>query len=490
MIKVVNVSGGYHQKKVIDNVSFEVKKGEIFGILGPNGSGKTTILKMLSGQFPISDGSIFINGESIQEYKIKDLAKKVAVLPQINEISFSYTVKETVKLGRYAYQKGIFPTWKIEDENAVGNAIQLTNVSHLADCPLDLLSGGEKQRVFLARALAQEPEILLLDEPTNHLDIQHQISLFDSLHQWVKEKQLTVVAIFHDLNMASLYCSRLLLLNEGKVINLDEPQNVLQEDQLYNVYHTRLIRRQHPNVPTPLITLSPSKDAEHDHIFSMLKTKQSNETIIVESSKPLKTLSSAVINSGFSWSKFFVNRHVDKNYNVDEPESELRDYLTTLGFDPTYAVAMMTAARLEDAVCKTIKMEQFSLYVVVTAGVSNAVDISKAYLRTDFVYTPGTINTWVFIDGNLPDSAFVQAMMTATEAKVRAIHENNILDPETNTLATGTSTDSLLIASTQTGYFHEYAGTITSLGKAIGHAVFDATNEAIQNYLRRIDSIS
>lgn len=490
MIKVVNVSGGYHQKKVIDNVSFEVNSGEIFGVLGPNGSGKTTILKMLSGQFPISEGSIFIKGKSIQDYKIKDLAKKVAILPQINEVSFSYTVKETIKLGRYAYQKGIFPTWKIEDENAVVNAIQLTNISHLTDCPLDLLSGGEKQRVFLARALAQEPEILLLDEPTNHLDIQHQISLFDSLYQWVKEKQLTVVAIFHDLNMASLYCSRLLLLDEGKVISLDEPQNVLQEEQLFNVYHTKLIKGQHPNVPTPLITLSPSKDTERENIFSMLKTKQSSETIIVESLSPLKTLSSAVINSGFSWSKFFVNRHVDMNYNVDDPVTELKDYLSTIAIDSTYTVAMMTAARLEDAVFKVIELEQFSLYVAVTAGVSNAVDVSKAYMRTDFVYTPGTINTWIFIDGNLPDSAFVQAMMTATEAKVRAIHENNILDPETKTPATGTSTDSILIASTQTGCFLEYAGTITPLGKVIGQAVFSATNEAIQNYLRRIGSLS
>lgn len=486
MIKAVNISGGYHQKKVIHNVSFEVNKGEIFGILGPNGSGKSTILKMLSGQFPLSEGAIYIKDNPIQEYKIKELAKIVAVLPQHYDISFSYTVKETVKLGRYAYQKGIFPSWSKEDEEAVQNAIKLTDISQFEDCPLDLLSGGERQRVFLARALAQEPEILLLDEPTNHLDIHHQMQLFDSLQQWVKERQLTVVAIFHDLNMASLYCSRLLLLNEGKVISLDEPQNVLLEEPLCNVYKTKLIRKQHPDVPTPLITVSPRRYPIDDPIFSLLKTKQSPETIIVESIKPLKTLSSAVMNSGFSWSKFFVNRHVDRNYNCDDPFSEMKEYLHKIGIDTTHTVAMMTAAKLEDAVYKSEEMDDFSIYVVVTAGLTNAVDVSRAYLRTDLIRTPNTINTWIFIDGNLPDAAFVQAVMTATEAKVRAVQENQIIDPETNTLATGTSTDSLLVAATQTGHFLEYAGTITPLGKVIGQTVFNATNEAIQKYLNRI----
>ncbi|HHY71663.1 MAG TPA: ATP-binding cassette domain-containing protein [Bacillus bacterium] len=486
MIKVVNVSGGYHDKNIIQDVSFEVRKGEIFGILGPNGSGKTTILKMLTGQFPIISGAVYIKDQSIQHYKIKDLAKTVAVLPQLHDLSFSYTVKETVKLGRYAYQKGFFPSWRSEDEKAVQNAIQLTGIAQFADCPIDLLSGGEKQRVFLARALAQEPEILLLDEPTNHLDIHHQINLFDSLYKWVQEKGLTVVAVFHDLNMASLYCNRILLLNEGKVMSLDEPQNVLQEEQLNEIYKTRLIKKQHPNVPTPLITVTPSDDGNRDHIFKMLKTSQSSETIIVESTKPLKTLSSAVINSGFSWSKYFLNRHVDKNYNCDDAAAEMKTYLDNIGIDPTYTVAMMTAAQLEDAAFRTIESEEFSIYVVVTAGVSNAVDVAKAYLRTDLPRSPSTINTWIFIDGNLADAAFVQAMMTATEAKARAVSENKIIDPETKTIASGTSTDSLLIASTQTGCFFEYAGTITPLGKTIGQAVFEATNEAIGcNKLRK-----
>lgn len=486
VIRAENISGGYHHSMVINDVSFEVKKGEIFGILGPNGSGKTTLLKMLSGQISASKGLVYIKGKHIQDYQTKDLAKIIAVLPQLHDLSFSYSVKETVKLGRYPFQKGIFPSWRLEDENAVQKAIRLTGISSFADCPIDLLSGGEKQRVFLARALAQEPEILLLDEPTNHLDIHHQIELFDSLNKWVHEKQLTVVPIFHDLNMASLYCDRILLLNEGKVIAIDEPQKVMDEDQVNKVYQTKLIRKQHPNVPTPLLTVFPSIVDNRSQIFEMLKTKESHETIIVESLKPLKTLSSAVVNSGMSWSKYFINRHVDKYYNCDDPALEMKTYLENIGVDPTYTVAMMTAAKLEDAAYKTFTIDQFSIYVVVTAGLSNAVDVANAFSRNDLIDTPSTINTWVFIDGNLTDAAFVQAMMTATEAKVRAVQENQIYDPITNTPASGTSTDSLLIASTQTGTFLEYAGTITPLGKAIGQLVFSATNEAIERYKIRI----
>lgn len=489
MIKLVNVSGGYpQQNNFIQNVNFDVERGEIFGILGPNGSGKTTLLKMISGKFPINTGEIYINDRPVQDYKIKELAKTIAMLPQVYETSFSYTVKETVMLGRYAHQKGVFPSWVASDEDAVQEAIGLTDISQFEDSAIDTLSGGERQRVFLARALAQEPEVLLLDEPTNHLDIHHQMNLFNSLQKWVKDKDLTVIAIFHDLNMASLYCNRLLLLNEGKVVSLNDPQNALQEESLTDVYQTRLIKKQHPYVPTPLITFLPEDHNDKQNLFANIRTMKSEELIVVEAVQPLKTLSSAVVNSGFSWSKYFVNRHVDKNYYCDDPIADMNGYLQEKGFNPAYTVGMMTAAFLGDVVKKSITKNDISIHVIVTAGLSNAVDVSKAYLREDFLSRPSTINTWIFVDGILTDAAFVQAMMTATEAKVKAIHENGVLDPETNTIATGTSTDSLLIASTENGNVFEYAGSITPLGKAIGQLVFAATDEAIQNNKRRMES--
>src|SRR5690242_434171 len=215
MIRVENISGGYSGEAVLKNVSFEVGTGELFGVLGPNGSGKTTLLKLLSGILPIRGGEIFLKGKRLQDFSTKQLARMVGVLSQHSFESFSYTVKETVSLGRYAHQKGWFQSWSKEDEEIVQKVLAQTGVASLQNKTIQELSGGEKQRVFLAQALAQEPEILLLDEPTNHLDLSYQKELLDLLKRWTIEKGLTVVSIFHDLNLAGLYCDRLLLLEKG-----------------------------------------------------------------------------------------------------------------------------------------------------------------------------------------------------------------------------------------------------------------------------------
>ena len=215
MLNVQHVSGGYSNESVLKDISFEVKRGELFGILGPNGSGKTTLLKMISGILPITTGEIYIKGKRLQEYSAKQLAQIVAVLSQHSSQSFSYTVKETVSLGRYAHQKGWFQTWSNEDEEIVQRVMNQTGVSAFQNKNIQELSGGEKQRVFLAQALAQEPEILLLDEPTNHLDLSYQKELLDLLKHWTTENGLTVISIFHDLNLAGLYCDRLAPARKG-----------------------------------------------------------------------------------------------------------------------------------------------------------------------------------------------------------------------------------------------------------------------------------
>lgn len=193
MLNVQHVSGGYATEPILHDISFEVKKGDLFGILGPNGSGKTTLLKMISRILPIQSGKIEIAGKDLQSLSAKQLAQTVAVLSQHTADSFSYTVKETVSLGRYAHQKGWFQTWSAYDEEIVQKVMVQTGVSLLQNKNIQELSGGEKQRVFLAQALAQEPEILLLDEPTNHLDLSYQKELLDLLKQWTIEKQLTVI---------------------------------------------------------------------------------------------------------------------------------------------------------------------------------------------------------------------------------------------------------------------------------------------------------
>ncbi|EKN65728.1 iron ABC transporter permease [Neobacillus bataviensis LMG 21833] len=485
MLNVQHVSGGYADESVLKDISFQVKQGELFGILGPNGSGKTTLLKMISGILPIKQGEILIRGKRLQEYGIKQLAQMVAVLSQHSSQSFSYTVKETVSLGRYAHQKGWFQTWSKEDEDVVQRVMDQTGISSFQRKDIQELSGGEKQRVFLAQALAQEPEILLLDEPTNHLDLSYQKELLDLLKQWTMEKGLTVISIFHDLNLAGLYCDRLLLLEKG-TININHiPNEVLQEDRIRDVYHTKIQKHPHPRVAAPQLVLLPEVERRKE-IFEINEGMiwVSNEFIELQSPAPLRTMSSGVVGAGTGWHRTFVNRHVSKDYNCDDHRMEMAAFLKTKGFEPSETVGMMTAVVLEDVAYGRVKLDDFSVLVVVTAGIGNAIDASKSE-RHDLIHTPGTINTWVFVNGELTEEAFIQSIVTATEAKVKAMHDLKVMDKVTETIATGTSTDSILIAATQSGKVLEFAGTITPLGRLISKAVYQCTTEAIQKSQKR-----
>lgn len=485
MLSVQQVSGGYTSEAVLKDISFDVEKGELFGILGPNGSGKTTLLKMLSGILPFQKGEIIINRKRLHEYRPKQLAQMIAVLSQHSSQSFSYTVKETVSLGRYAHQKGLFQSWSKADEEVVQRVMKQIGVSRFQNKNIQELSGGEKQRVFLAQALAQEPEILLLDEPTNHLDLSYQKELLDFLKQWTSENGLTVISIFHDLNLAGLYCDRLLLLENGK-INIDHiPNEVLREERIRDVYHTDIQKHPHPKVAAPQMVLLPkvkNKVVDFDLDESMLHI--SEELIELTSPLPLRTMSSGVIGSGTGWHQTFVNRHVHKGYSCSDHRSEMASFLKSNGFEPSETVGMMTAVILEDVVYKRFEHNSFSIFAVVTAGVGNAIDASKSEQHT-FEMTPGTINTWIFVSGELTEEAFIQSIMTATEAKVKALNDLKVIDEVTGTIATGTSTDSILIAATQTGEVLEFAGTITPLGKLISKAVYQCTIEAIQKSSKR-----
>jgi iron complex transport system ATP-binding protein len=485
MLSVQHVLGGYTDESVIKDISFEVQTGEMFGILGPNGSGKTTLLKMISGILPVSEGDIFIKGKRLLEYNSKQLAQIIAVLSQHSSHSFSYTVKETVSLGRYAHQTGWFQTWGEKDESIVQRVMKQTGISSFQNKSIQELSGGEKQRVFLAQALAQEPEILLLDEPTNHLDLSYQKELLDLLKNWTTETGLTVLSIFHDLNLAGLYCDRLLLLENGSININHIPNEVLREERIRDVYHTEIQKHPHPKVAAPQMVLLPKvkQDREVNPIDeSMLCV--SKEFIVLNTASPLRTMSSGVIGSGTGWHQTFVNRHVDKNYNCSDHRKEMADFLKVNGFEPSETVGMMTAVILEDVSYKHIEGAGFSIFVVITAGVGNAVDSSKSEQHT-FEQVPGTINTWIFVNGELTEEAFIQSIMTATEAKAKALLDLNVTDGVTGTIATGTSTDSILIAATQTGELLEYAGTITALGKLIGKAVYECTIEGIRKSQKR-----
>lgn len=481
MITVKNISGGY-DTIVVKNVSLEVKKGEFVGILGPNGCGKSTFLKMICGILQPKEGSVIIDGKNIRDYSKKELAKKMTMLPQLQSFQFSTTVKDAVSIGRYPHQSRFFSSWTEEDEQMVVNAMVQTGVKKYEHAQMDTLSGGERQRVFIAQALAQCADLLILDEPTNHLDITHQKNILDLVWKKVKQSNLTVISVFHDINLASLYCDRLLLMENGQVKELGEPHEVLISSKIYDVYNARVSTQAHPEQPKPQMTILPDIEQNDDTESITVEQIHINKHYIeCTVKKPLKVLSSAVHNAGLGWYQTFINRTVEPTYNINNVKEEFVQFLIHEGFSPTNTVGMMTAVDVQNAVIKEYHAAFGKIIIVVTAGIGNAIDVSKAFER-NLNHSINTINTWVFIDGKLSDEAFVQLMMTSTEAKTKALQTEHVIDRITNTIATGTPTDSLLIAATQKGDYMQYGGPITEVGKIVAKGVFEATVEAIQKF--------
>lgn len=484
MLQLNDVVGGYDDAHpVIKNVTFTIDKGKMIGILGPNGCGKSTLLKLISGILPLQNGSVRIDHKVAQSYSSRELARKMAVLPQLHNHSFSHTVRETVALGRYPYQQGIFSSWSQEDENAVVESMRQTGIEKYATEDITYLSGGEQQRTFVAQALAQKSALLLLDEPTNHLDIEHQKQLMDLIQFEVKTHGLTVLSVFHDMNLAALYCDELILLEAGHIVAQGEPHEVLKEKQVEKVYHTKIARISHPVIPKPQISLLPSSYSQKATVVSAQHINILNDYVLVQTPEPLKVVSSSLHNAGIGWYDTFMNRTVDEYYMCADAHEEMERYIQLAGFIPSKTVAMMTAVAVKHAIIKEYEEDGLSIVVVVTAGVGNAVDASKSYLRQPLWHI-GTINIWVFINAILTDESLLQAMMTATEAKVKAMADEKIMDTIAQTIATGTSTDSLLIAATQQGEMQQYAGTVTKVGRLIGRGVYEATVEALRDYKR------
>jgi iron complex transport system ATP-binding protein len=331
MISVQAVNFAYDDaKQLLKNISFSVKEGEIIGIVGPNGSGKTTLLKLLSRTFSPSSGEVTLQGKNIQKYTQKELAKKIAVLSQKTEESFSYSVYDTVSLGRYAYQQRFLPSWSKEDEEIVREAMVKTEVSHLEKRTLPFLSGGERQRVYLAQALAQQPSLLLLDEPTNHLDIKHSIQLFQFLQTWVQEQQASVIAIFHDLNLASMYCDHIFVLQEGEIIVSDTPQYALTEPVLQDVYHPSLLCEPHPLHEAPIITYAPSVREKEIRLSCQNEVNK----LVIKAQSALHVMSSL---HGTKWAREFV-------YEWTDERSASREDTVPFTFcsEPSYVVTRET----------------------------------------------------------------------------------------------------------------------------------------------------
>lgn len=482
MIVVEHLSGGYENVPIVRDISFTVEKGKILGILGPNGSGKSTLLKVMSGILPATAGTVSIDGQNILSYNARALAKKMAVLPQLHANAFSNSVREAVSLGRYPHQTGFFSSWSAQDEKAVQHAMLQTGVKRYEHTPMEFLSGGEQQRVFVAQALAQTAEILLLDEPTNHLDIAHQRQILDMVRKEAMECGLTVVMVLHDMNLASLYCDELLLMESGQMRALGAPHEVLIASQIEEVYQARVTTYAHPEIPKPQITMMPAAtDYQQRAVIKKEHFTITEQYIQLQSELPLKTVSSAVHNPGIGWHNCLLNRSVPGDYVISDVKREVKEFLKRENFSSTNTVVMLTAVPTALVAINEFSAPFGSIIVAVTAGVGNAVDVSRVHERQDDPYI-GTINTWVIVNGCLSEEAFFQALMTATEAKTKALQSENIRDERSGTIATGTATDSLLIAATQKGEEMLYGGPITEVGKMIAKGVYETTVQAIRNY--------
>jgi len=253
-LRLENVYLGYRDHNVLTDVNLEVKPGEILGIIGPNGSGKSTLIKGMSRIIEPSSGQIFIDGSKIDKLKYKDLAKLVAIVPQNAGLPPLFTAIEVVMLGRTPHL-GLLRYESEADLTIVKEAMKATNTIHLAERRIGELSGGEKQRLVIARSLAQEPKIMLLDEPTSNLDIKYQIETLDLVYQLCREQKLIVVAALHDLNLAAQYCDRLVMLNEGRVYGQGIPEEIVNSKIIKEVYGADVHVYPHPvnKLPTTLV---------------------------------------------------------------------------------------------------------------------------------------------------------------------------------------------------------------------------------------------
>ncbi|MBI2866621.1 MAG: heme ABC transporter ATP-binding protein [Chloroflexi bacterium] len=255
-VHIRGVSFAYDGRAVLDDVSLEVLPGEMVALLGPNGSGKTTLLKVILGLLRPKQGRVFLDGHPVTELSRKHIAQQVAVVPQQFHMPFAFTVEEVVMLGRTPHLRPLVEEGP-GDRAWVRAALEISGLGPLAGRPFNELSGGERQKVVMALALAQQPRVLLLDEPVAHLDIRHQAEALEVVQRLNREQGITVVAAMHDLNLACLYFDRLLLLHKGQVFADGTPGQVITTENLEGVFGARVEVVPHPSAPVPCVVMLP-----------------------------------------------------------------------------------------------------------------------------------------------------------------------------------------------------------------------------------------
>jgi iron complex transport system ATP-binding protein len=251
-LRLLNLSAGYGARLILRDVSFTINAGQVLALVGPNGAGKSTLIRVLSGVLPTRGGEARLNGTDLLRLSPAERARRVAVVPQLVHLPEAFTVSEIVLMGRTPH----LPLWAGEgrrDCEVAWSAMCRAHVEGLAERRVDELSGGEQQRVVLARALAQEPQVLLLDEPTAHLDLKHQIGVLDLVQTLAREEKLTVLMTLHDLNLAALYADQVALMQRGEIVAQGSARDVFTADQLSRVYGVEIAVGVHPVRGTPVV---------------------------------------------------------------------------------------------------------------------------------------------------------------------------------------------------------------------------------------------
>jgi iron complex transport system ATP-binding protein len=252
MLSIQSLTVDYKERNALDAVSLEVQAGEVMALIGPNGAGKSTLIRAVSGILPATSGRVLGQGQDLTEMAERKRARLISVVPQATNLGGAFTVEHTVQLGRTAFL-GWLGVPGEEDQRQVDRALEQTDLAEFRERRVAELSGGEQQRVLVARALAQDAAVMLLDEPTNHLDLQHQSRLLGLVRQLAVDNNLAVLMALHDLNLVSLYSDRVGLLVEGQLRALGTPEEVLTEANICEAYQTAVQVYKYPGDGRTLI---------------------------------------------------------------------------------------------------------------------------------------------------------------------------------------------------------------------------------------------
>jgi iron complex transport system ATP-binding protein len=256
------VSFSYDTQWCLEGIDFELKRGELVGMIGPNGSGKSTVLRIMDGLLKADKGVVLLLNRPISTLRRHEVARQIAMVPQETIFRFAFSVLEVVLMGRFAH-RGLFPFEGKDDLEIARESMRLTGTLDLEGRSIHELSGGEKQRVLIARALTQKAQFILLDEPTSQLDIRHKVEIFELVSSLTRTQGFGVMVVSHDISIAAQYCQRMLLLNEGRIYRIGTPDEVVTTDTISEVYQCPVLVDKNPITQTPRVTVL-SRRAENN----------------------------------------------------------------------------------------------------------------------------------------------------------------------------------------------------------------------------------